>query len=194
MGWSLANWLFFKKVRKALGLDRCHFPITGAAPITSDVLDYFMSINIPIHEMYGMSETTGSYGNQCGYLIIPLPSSPGPTTVTTAENIRYRSSGRVIDGAEVMIKDPDGEGVGEVCEATLCVTIHAKIQHTSIYPTPMHISSATEGDPYVEFTPTACHCSPMFKSKVAIHSTLGYVPISIGALGNHSACVIRSCL
>jgi len=55
--------LFFKKVRLALGLDRCHFPMTGAAPTNEDTLTYFMSINIPLHELYGMSETTGTQLN-----------------------------------------------------------------------------------------------------------------------------------
>ena len=64
-GWSFANLIFFKKVRRGLGLDKCHFPMTGSAPISQDTLAYFMSVNIPIHELYGMSETTG------------------PTTVTT---------------------------------------------------------------------------------------------------------------
>ena len=75
MGWSIANWMFFKRVRKAMGLDRCHFPITGAAPIRSDVLDYFMSVNIPIHELYGMSETSGTTITISGCLS-PPPTSP----------------------------------------------------------------------------------------------------------------------
>ena len=62
-GWSIAKMLFFKKVRKALGLDRCHFPMTGAAPTNEDTLAYFMSVNIPLHEIYGMSETTGQRSN-----------------------------------------------------------------------------------------------------------------------------------
>ena len=60
-GWALANVLFFKKVRAGLGLDRCHFPITGAAPTNEETLTYFMSVNIPLHEIYGMSETTGEW-------------------------------------------------------------------------------------------------------------------------------------
>ena len=59
-GWTVANAFFFKKVRKALGLDRCHFQMTGAAPANEDTLTYFMSVNLPLYEMYGMSETTGT--------------------------------------------------------------------------------------------------------------------------------------
>ena len=55
-----------------------------------------MSVNIPIHEIYGMSETTG------------------PTSITTVENIRFRSSGRPINGTELKIHNPDEAGNGEV--------------------------------------------------------------------------------
>lgn len=46
-------------VKDALGFDRCRYFISGASPISQDVLKYFMSIEIPIHEIYGMSETAG---------------------------------------------------------------------------------------------------------------------------------------
>ncbi|TRY95849.1 hypothetical protein DNTS_021386 [Danionella cerebrum] len=60
-GFTLANALVFKNVRKALGLDRCKGCFTGAAPITKDTLEYFMSLHIPIYELYGMSESTGPH-------------------------------------------------------------------------------------------------------------------------------------
>ncbi|TNN22407.1 Long-chain-fatty-acid--CoA ligase ACSBG2 [Liparis tanakae] len=57
----LANNLVFKKVRESLGLDRCKLCFTGAAPITKDTLEYFMSLNIPLLELYGMSESSGPH-------------------------------------------------------------------------------------------------------------------------------------
>ena len=105
IGFSLANYVYFKKVRKALGLDNCHFPATGSAPISQDTLTFFMSINIPIHELYGMSETTG------------------PTSMTTSDNIRFRSSGFAINGTDIKIDDVNDSGSGEVC------TIHPKLIH-----------------------------------------------------------------
>lgn len=47
------------RVKDMLGFDRCKYFVTGAAPMSEEVSKYFMSINIPIHEIYGMSETAG---------------------------------------------------------------------------------------------------------------------------------------
>ena len=58
-GWSIANALVFKKVKAALGLDRCRFCLTGAAPIARETLNFFMSLDVPLMEIYGMSESSG---------------------------------------------------------------------------------------------------------------------------------------
>ncbi|VBB18955.1 hypothetical protein YASMINEVIRUS_1487 [Yasminevirus sp. GU-2018] len=47
------------KIKEKLGLDKCRYFATGAAPISKDVLEYFSSIGICILELYGMSETCG---------------------------------------------------------------------------------------------------------------------------------------
>jgi long-chain-fatty-acid--CoA ligase ACSBG len=46
-------------VKTELGFDRCKYFASGAAPISTGVLSYFMSLNMPILEIYGMSETAG---------------------------------------------------------------------------------------------------------------------------------------
>eukprot|EP00049_Salpingoeca_infusionum_P008174 m.132428 g.132428 ORF g.132428 m.132428 type:complete len:510 (+) comp13933_c0_seq3:995-2524(+) len=93
-GWTVANKVVFENVKKALGLDRCLLYATGAAPIHRDTLDYFLSLNIPITELYGMSEC-------CGPATIALP-------------VRTGTCGKVIPGAEVMIANPEEDGTGEV--------------------------------------------------------------------------------
>ena len=37
----------------------CRFQITSAAPISKSTLEFFLSLGIPIYEIYGMSECTG---------------------------------------------------------------------------------------------------------------------------------------
>jgi long-chain-fatty-acid--CoA ligase ACSBG len=48
------------KIKGALGLDEMKFGATGAAPITTDTLEYFGALNIQINELYGMSECCGT--------------------------------------------------------------------------------------------------------------------------------------
>ncbi len=56
---GLADRLVFSKVREKLGLDQCRLFISTAAPIALDTLEFFHSLNIPVTEVYGMSECTG---------------------------------------------------------------------------------------------------------------------------------------
>nr|XP_034973813.1 long-chain-fatty-acid--CoA ligase ACSBG2 isoform X1 [Zootoca vivipara] len=97
LNFRLARSLVFKKVRKQLGLDRCTKCYTGAAPITKDTLEYFLSLDIRIYELYGMSE------------------SSGPHTVSHPSAYKLGSCGKEITGCKTMLFRPDNEGIGEVC-------------------------------------------------------------------------------
>ena len=52
--------LAYRKVRKGCGLDRCRLLFTGAAPLASDTLWYLRSLDMPLLEVFGMSESTGA--------------------------------------------------------------------------------------------------------------------------------------
>jgi len=52
--------VLLKVIKKKLGLDKCIFHFSGAAPMTFDMLQYFGSLGINVNEAYGMSETTGA--------------------------------------------------------------------------------------------------------------------------------------
>lgn len=56
---NMANKLFQSKLRAGLGLDRLRVAVVGAAPVGLDVLEFFLSCGIPIHEVYGQSEDSG---------------------------------------------------------------------------------------------------------------------------------------
>ena len=51
--------MVFTKVKEQLGFGQTRGFSSAAAPISSEVLDYFMSLDIRIFEIYGMSETSG---------------------------------------------------------------------------------------------------------------------------------------
>jgi len=48
------------KIKIQLGLDKCLLFLSGAAPLSNEVSSFYESINIPILELYGMSESTGA--------------------------------------------------------------------------------------------------------------------------------------
>ncbi|XP_030048663.1 long-chain-fatty-acid--CoA ligase ACSBG2 isoform X2 [Microcaecilia unicolor] len=96
-GYTLANYLVLKKIQAAVGLDRCHTCNTGAAPISKDMLEYFMSINLPLYEVNGMSE------------------SSGPHTLSTQNAFQILSCGKDFLGCRTRIDKPDKDGNGEVC-------------------------------------------------------------------------------
>ena len=88
---ALARALVFKKLRRRLGLDRARICLVSAAPVTRDTLDFFLSLDIPVLEIYGMSECTG------------------PATVSVPGGHRTGWAGRELPGSEVRIAEDDGE-------------------------------------------------------------------------------------
>jgi long-subunit acyl-CoA synthetase (AMP-forming) len=92
LAYWLAKRLVFSKVREALGLDRSRYEATGAAPISRDTMDYFASLDIPLYEVFGQSETTGA-----GTISLPGASREG-------------SVGRAWADTEVKIAED-----GEIC-------------------------------------------------------------------------------
>ena len=92
MTYAIADALVFKKVRKQLGLDRAKILVTSAAPISRDTLEFFLSLGLPICEVYGMSECSG------------------PATASLPDRYHTGKAGFCLPGAELKIADD-----GEVC-------------------------------------------------------------------------------
>lgn len=90
MQYKLADKLVLSKLKPAIGLGRAHFCVSGAAPISKEILDFFASIDIIVHEVYGQSEDTG------------------PTTLNINGRTKLGSVGPPIPGVEVEIAK-DGE-------------------------------------------------------------------------------------
>lgn len=60
-GFGCANALLLSKIKNTLGLNECKLCFVGAAPISTDILSYFGSLDIPIYELFGQSECTGPH-------------------------------------------------------------------------------------------------------------------------------------
>lgn len=87
--YRLATKLVFAKLKVALGLDRGRVLISGAAPISKEVLDFFASLDLLIQEIYGQSEGTG------------------PTSFNLPDKFKFGSIGLPFPGVEVKIADDD---------------------------------------------------------------------------------------
>ncbi|MBK9179860.1 MAG: AMP-binding protein [Acidimicrobiales bacterium] len=79
----------FSQVRELIGLNELDIAITGAAPMTQEILEWFRAIGVPLSEIYGMSESSGPM------TFVPFKVKPGTV-------------GPAIHGCEVALAD-DGE-------------------------------------------------------------------------------------
>ncbi len=86
----IANVLSFRSLKKKLGLSKISIAISGAAPISPEVLKFFMALGVPIFEAYGMTEN-------CAYV-----------TSNDFESIELGTVGRPHENCEIKIAE-DGE-------------------------------------------------------------------------------------
>lgn len=88
--YQMAQKLIFGKLKPLLGMARARVCISGAAPISRQIIEFFLSLDVPIYEVYGQSE-------DCG-----------PTTINLPGVARLGSVGRPLPGVEVKVAQ-DGE-------------------------------------------------------------------------------------
>jgi long-chain-fatty-acid--CoA ligase ACSBG len=95
--YKLAKSLIFSKVRKALGFDRCKIFVCSAAPTSAETKRFFMSLDMPLSEAFGMSEASGAH------IATFVTGTRATDTIGTP-----------VFGTEIKILDPNEKGHGEV--------------------------------------------------------------------------------
>lgn len=88
----LTYWTVFEPLKRRIGFDRARLAVSGAAPASPELFDYFQAMGIPLLEGYGMTE------------------SSGVITFNPPESARVGTVGKPIEGIEVKLD----EG-GEIC-------------------------------------------------------------------------------
>ena len=87
---SLVHFAVLRKLKERLGFERLRLAVSGAAPISPDVLRFYHSLGIPLRQVYGQTEGTG------------------PTAIHQGDLIEAGNVGPRIPGSELKI-GPDGE-------------------------------------------------------------------------------------
>jgi long-chain acyl-CoA synthetase len=90
--YAAARVLVLDNVRRMVGLHRVHLALTGAAPISPQLIRWYLALGIPLREGWGMTETCGG------------------GTISPRLAIRPGSIGRPGPGIEMRI----AEGTGEI--------------------------------------------------------------------------------
>ncbi len=80
---TLARWLALNNVRKLIGIHRSRFLVTGAAPISPELVKWYLALGVPMLEVWGMTET-------CGFC-----------TSMPADRIRIGTAGVACAGTEI---------------------------------------------------------------------------------------------
>jgi long-chain acyl-CoA synthetase len=93
----LARMLVLNNVRKLIGIHRSRMLITGAAPISPDLVRWYMALGVPMLEVWGMTETGG------GSTAMPIERiKPGSIGVPgTMNEVKLSAEG------EIMVRGPN---------------------------------------------------------------------------------------
>src|SRR5262249_36840258 len=59
LAFALAYRSVLRNVRVMMGIDRCRWVFTGAAPIAPDLIRWYLALGISMYEVYGQTENTG---------------------------------------------------------------------------------------------------------------------------------------
>jgi long-chain-fatty-acid--CoA ligase ACSBG len=93
--YKVAKKFIISKVKQALGFDQCRTFASGAASMNLETQKYFLSLDIPIIQIFGMSESSGGHS-------------------FSTVNSPFECIGKGLPGTFTKIRNPDSNGHGEM--------------------------------------------------------------------------------
>ena len=83
-----ADFLVLNNIKVLLGLDRVRIGLTGAAPISPDLISWFRALGVPLYEAFGQTENVAfACGNHRGQVRLGTVGKPPPgVELKTAED------------------------------------------------------------------------------------------------------------
>jgi long-chain acyl-CoA synthetase len=94
--WAQADELVLSKLRERLGLGELRWAVSGAAPVPRETLAFFVSIGIPIAEVWGMSELS----------CVATVAHPRDARLGTVGKLLPGLEGRIAEDGEYLVRGP----------------------------------------------------------------------------------------
>jgi long-chain acyl-CoA synthetase len=104
----VAGWLALNNVRKLIGIHRARVLFTGAAPISPDLIRWYLALGVPMLEVWGMTETAGGSSGVPAHRI--KPGSIGPAAAFNEMKIDPATGEILVRGKNVFagyLNQPD---------------------------------------------------------------------------------------
>lgn len=96
LGFKLADLLVFSNIKRHIGISRCRYLLTGAAPIAPDVINWYLALGMDMREAYGQTESSGMIsGTPFGSLKLGTVGRPLANTQV-----------RIGDRGEILVRGP----------------------------------------------------------------------------------------
>lgn len=92
----LAQIIAFRSLRKKLGLLNIDNAVSGAAPISPEILRFFMSLGVPIYEGYGMTENSA----------IATGNTPDKVKLGTVGTPQAGTELKLAEDGEILVRHP----------------------------------------------------------------------------------------
>ena len=98
---TLARWLALDNVRRLIGIHRARFLVTGAAPISPELVRWYLALGVPMLEVWGQTENCGAATGMPPGLI--KPGSIGQAAAYNEVRVDPATGELLIRGANVFM-------------------------------------------------------------------------------------------
>ena len=96
-GFTAARWTILDRIKNETGFGSIEQMFVGAAPVDDQTVEFYEKMNMPLVNLYGLSETSGAL------------------TIHEFPNSHRSKAGPPIAGTDVLIFNPNEDGEGEIC-------------------------------------------------------------------------------
>ncbi|MEN9774306.1 MAG: hypothetical protein RL322_1376 [Pseudomonadota bacterium] len=95
--YRLARFVVLDNIRRAIGVHRLRWAISGAAPISPELIRWYRALGVPLYEGWGMTETAAT-----GAL-----NEPGADRIGTIGRAQPFCEVKISDAGEILIRGPN---------------------------------------------------------------------------------------